>query len=202
MRQKTGFTLIELVLVLDQFEEVLTISNTDRDVKLAFFEQLGEALRVKNRWALISMREDYLGSLAPYVRPIPDRLVTRFRLDLLGVDAAIQIRPTGMSQQFERPEEAPRPGAAFVVIGDDVCIGTDAQCTHDRDELFPWRRQAGRGQLIADQRAAIAGNGTGHMGLEIDRFLAEVDDQQAGSAQSGVQRRGFQQQGQRHGGVR
>ena len=117
------------------------------------------------------------------------------------VDAAIQIRPTGMSQQFERPEETPRPGAAFVVIGDDMRIGTDAQCTHDRDELFPWRRQAGRGQLIADQRAAIAGNGTGHMGLEIDRFLAEVDDQQAGSAQSGVQRRGFQQQGQRHGGA-
>lgn len=78
------------VLVLDQFEEILTLSSTDRDGKLEFFNQLGEALRAKNRWALISMREDYLGTLAPYVRPIPDRLVTRFRLDLLTADAAIQ----------------------------------------------------------------------------------------------------------------
>ncbi|HEY3311316.1 MAG TPA: hypothetical protein VGK00_06710 [Anaerolineales bacterium] len=80
----------DTVLVLDQFEEVLTIASTDRDGKLAFFEQLGEALRAKNLWTLISMREDYLGMLAPYVRPIPNRLVTRFRLDLLGVEAAIQ----------------------------------------------------------------------------------------------------------------
>ncbi len=78
------------LLVFDQFEEVLTISAADRDGKLAFFTQLGAALRNKKRWALFSMREDYLGALAPYARPIPNRLATRFRLDLLGAEAAIQ----------------------------------------------------------------------------------------------------------------
>ncbi|HEY3312831.1 MAG TPA: AAA family ATPase [Anaerolineales bacterium] len=80
----------DTLLVLDQFEEVLTTASADREGKQEFFNQLGDALRNKTRWALFAMREDYLGMLAPYVRPIPDRLVTRFRLDLLGVDAAIQ----------------------------------------------------------------------------------------------------------------
>ncbi len=80
----------DTLLVFDQFEEVLTIASADQASKIEFFNQLGEALRNKSRWALISMREDYLGLLAAYVRPIPNRLITRFRLDLLGAEAAIQ----------------------------------------------------------------------------------------------------------------
>ena len=78
------------VLIFDQFEEVLTIAPVDRDSKQAFFEQLGLALRNKNRWALFAIREDYLGALAPYTRPIPGRFSATFRLDLLGVDGALQ----------------------------------------------------------------------------------------------------------------
>jgi WD40 repeat protein len=78
------------VLIFDQFEEVLTYAPTDRESKLIFFEQLGKALRNKDRWALVAIREDYLGALAPYTRPIPGRLGATFRLDLLGVDGALQ----------------------------------------------------------------------------------------------------------------
>jgi len=80
----------DTLLVLDQFEEVLTIASTDREGKEEFFNQLGSALRNKTRWALFSMREDYLGMLSPYVRPIPNRLVTRMRLDLLNAETAIE----------------------------------------------------------------------------------------------------------------
>ncbi len=80
----------DTLLIFDQFEEVLTVSAADRDGKLEFFNQVGVALRNKKRWALFSMREDYLGALAPYVRPIPNRLATRFRLDLLSAEAAVQ----------------------------------------------------------------------------------------------------------------
>ena len=78
------------VLIFDQFEEVLTVDPTDRDAKLAFFEQLGQALRVRNRWALFCMREEFVASLDPYLRPIPARFDKgrRYRLDLLGPDAA------------------------------------------------------------------------------------------------------------------
>ena len=79
----------DTLLVLDQFEEVLTLAANDRDGKLEFFNQLGDALANETRWALFSMREDYLGMLVPYQRPIPNRLNTRFRLDLLTSESAL-----------------------------------------------------------------------------------------------------------------
>jgi WD40 repeat protein len=79
-----------LVLIFDQFEEVLTVDSTDRKAKLAFFAQLGHALRHRHRWALFVMREDYLAALDPYLRPIPTRLGNTYRLDNLGVNAAQQ----------------------------------------------------------------------------------------------------------------
>ncbi len=78
------------LIIFDQFEEVLTVAPSDREGKLAFFEQLGAALRNRDRWAVFSMREDYVAALAPYLRPIPNRLSAAFRLDLLGRDAAMQ----------------------------------------------------------------------------------------------------------------
>ena len=80
----------DTLLVFDQFEEIITSAASDREGKQAFFNEIGTALRNKKRWALFSMREDYLGALAPYLRPIPNRLATRFRLDLLGAEAALQ----------------------------------------------------------------------------------------------------------------
>lgn len=76
------------VLVFDQFEEILTLDPADSAAKHAFFEQLGEALRDRNRWALVAMREEFVGRLAPYQRPIPTRFSTRYRLELLGPEAA------------------------------------------------------------------------------------------------------------------
>lgn len=76
------------VLLFDQFEEILTTAPMEREMKLAFFEQIGEALRDRTRWALFSMREDYIAGLDPYIRPLPTRFSTRYRLDLLGADAA------------------------------------------------------------------------------------------------------------------
>jgi WD40 repeat protein len=78
------------VLILDQFEEILTVDPTDRAAKEAFFVQLGTALRDRQRWALFAMREDYVAGLDPYLRPIPTRLSTTYRLDLLGREAALQ----------------------------------------------------------------------------------------------------------------
>ncbi len=78
------------LIVFDQFEEVLTLAPSDRDGKLAFFEQLGVALRNRDRWAVFSMREDYVAALSPYLRPIPNRLSATFRLDLLSREAAMQ----------------------------------------------------------------------------------------------------------------
>ncbi len=78
------------VLIFDQFEEILTITPTERKAKQEFFEQLGLALQKRNRWALFAMREDFLAALDPYRIYVPSRFDNTLRLDLLGVDAARQ----------------------------------------------------------------------------------------------------------------
>lgn len=78
----------EWVLIFDQFEEILTSDPTDESVKSSFFAQIGAALRDRRLWALFALREDYLAGLDPYLRPIPTRLHTTFRLDLLSPESA------------------------------------------------------------------------------------------------------------------
>jgi WD40 repeat protein len=103
------------LLIFDQFEEVLTLDPTDQAAKHAFFAQLGEALEDRTRWALFSMREDFLGALAPYVTPLPDRLSATFRLDLLGEVAARQAL-----QQPVRAAGAEFDDAAAQALADDL----------------------------------------------------------------------------------
>lgn len=78
------------VVIFDQFEEILTLDPTDDDAKKEFFQQLGEVLQQKNRWALFAMREEYVAALDPYLRVIPTRLKTTIRLEMLGLEAARQ----------------------------------------------------------------------------------------------------------------
>ncbi|MFN2196806.1 MAG: hypothetical protein ACK2UW_11855 [Anaerolineales bacterium] len=81
----------DTVLVFDQFEEILTIDAADVAQKQAFFDQLSAALKDPNRWALFSMREDYIAGLDPYLLAIPTHLRNTFRLDLLSRDTARHV---------------------------------------------------------------------------------------------------------------
>jgi len=93
------------VFVFDQFEEILTLDPTDGEAKRDFFDQVGAALQDPARWALFSMREEYVAALDPYRLPIPGRFASTFRLDLLHVEAAVEAM-TGPAQlagvDFER----------------------------------------------------------------------------------------------------
>jgi WD40 repeat protein len=77
------------VLIFDQFEEVL-LEPADQIAKREFFDQVGAALRHRERWALFAMRDDYVGALDPYLRALPTRARTRLRLDFLSQQAARQ----------------------------------------------------------------------------------------------------------------
>jgi hypothetical protein len=95
------------ILIFDQFEEVLTLDQTDREDKAAFFDQVGIALRDRRRWALFSLREDFLGALEPYLESVPTGLQTRYRLDLLGEAAALKaVQLPAKSQQVTFTEDA------------------------------------------------------------------------------------------------
>lgn len=95
-----------ILLIFDQAEEVIRISITDRAKKLDFFVQLGDLLRDRNIWALVAMREDYLASFDPYLRPIPTRLSNRYRLTFLDAEAAAKaIQLPAQNAGVEFPDE-------------------------------------------------------------------------------------------------
>jgi WD40 repeat protein len=92
-----------VLLVFDQFEEILTRAPNDREGKEAFFAQLAPVLRRDRRragepegtrpqplWVLFAMREDHVGPLKPYRQRLPTGLSATYRLDLLGEEAALQ----------------------------------------------------------------------------------------------------------------
>jgi len=77
-----------VVLIFDQFEEILRVDPLDIAAKTEFFNQLGELLMDSQVWALFALREDYLAPLDPYCRLVPTYLRNRYRIDLLSLDAA------------------------------------------------------------------------------------------------------------------
>lgn len=91
------------LLIFDQFEEIITTDSTDLEGKKEFFSQVAEVLYDQRRWALFSMREDFIATLDPYVRVLPTRLENRFRLDLLTTNQAkkaIQIPAKNEDVEF------------------------------------------------------------------------------------------------------
>jgi WD40 repeat protein len=95
------------LLVFDQFEELFTLNRFDWKEKEDFLRQLGQALggstarhedeeavdeRVKTppTWGLLSMREDYVAELEPFLELIPTGLAYRYRLEPLERNQAIE----------------------------------------------------------------------------------------------------------------
>jgi hypothetical protein len=85
------------LIVLDQLEEVLTTDPGDIGAQCEFFRQLGDALNDARRWALLAIREDYMGALDRFREYLPGQLRATFRLDLLSEEAALRavIKPAG-----------------------------------------------------------------------------------------------------------
>lgn len=112
------------VLVFDQFEEILTIepaSRAARRARIAFFEQVADALYDRHRWAIFTLREDYLAGLDPYRRPIPTRLANHFRLDLLQrEDAGRAITGPPQAVRGSATDDESTPPAAVTFADDAV----------------------------------------------------------------------------------
>lgn len=78
-----------ILLALDQFEELFTLLPGRRAAREEFFVQLQAALETfPNLGLLLAMREEYLAHLDSFRAMLPDRLRARFRLELLGEQAA------------------------------------------------------------------------------------------------------------------
>jgi hypothetical protein len=89
LTQEVGIPADELqVLIFDQFEELLTCDANDVAGKHEFCRDLGRLLHSRSRFAVFSMREDFVGALEPYLGHFSTRLAARYRLDFLTPNAA------------------------------------------------------------------------------------------------------------------
>lgn len=77
-----------VVLIFDQFEEILRTDPLGIEEKREFFRQLGDLLEDPTIWALFALREDFLAPLDPYSTAVPTYLKYRYRIDLLNPEAA------------------------------------------------------------------------------------------------------------------
>jgi hypothetical protein len=86
------------LLIIDQFEEILTTNLKHWPKREDFFKQVGQAINNDPLlWVMLTVREDYVAPLEPYARFLPGRLRTRFYMRRLSYKAALEA--------VERPAE-------------------------------------------------------------------------------------------------
>ncbi len=81
----------QIVAVIDQFEELFTHYDHRWKERRGLFEQIAEALHaLPNLRVLFSMREDYIAGMDSFAPLLPENLRTRFRLERLKRDSALE----------------------------------------------------------------------------------------------------------------
>ena len=102
------------VLIVDQFEEIFSTHPEAWNKREDFFEQLAEVMENDSHlWIVLVMREDYIASLDPYAHLMPGGLRTRYYMQRLGREAAIEA--------VRKPVEKLRPyeeGVAEKLVDD------------------------------------------------------------------------------------
>lgn len=79
------------VAIFDQFEELFTFYPERWSNRQDFFDQICDALEEDRLMRVVfTMREDYIAELDPYVSMLPGNLRTRFRLERLREENAMQ----------------------------------------------------------------------------------------------------------------
>jgi len=104
-----------VLLPIDQFEEIFSTAPHRHAERDDFFQQLHGALEAhRNLTLLLALREDWLAHFDPYLPLLPDRLRTRFRLELLSPAQALQA----VTEPARREGTPFRPGSARRLVDD------------------------------------------------------------------------------------
>lgn len=78
------------ILIVDQFEEILTAHPEAWEQRTDFFVQVRQAMDDDPYlWVLFSMREDFVGALSPYAHLLPDGLRVRYHMQPMDEKAAL-----------------------------------------------------------------------------------------------------------------
>jgi hypothetical protein len=90
-RTDTDGSRLPRLMIFDQFEELFTTHADRWQHRRGFFEQLRDAMRADaGLRILLAMREDHVAEMEPYAPLLPEQLRTRFRLERLRKDPAME----------------------------------------------------------------------------------------------------------------
>jgi hypothetical protein len=167
---------VPYVLIIDQFEELLTTHPGRWLDRENFFRQLDQAMRDDpNLWVVLSLREDFVARIEPYAPLLADRMRGRFYMQRMQEQQALDAVRLP-AQQFGRPF-APEAAQALVdnlrqvrVAGEETAPGQYVEpvqlqvvCLQLWESLNP---SAGHNITLADLERLAGG-----------RSLAEFVDQ-------------------------
>jgi len=103
------------VLIIDQFEEIITTYPERWEDRLDFFRQLDELMTADPQlWLVLTLREDYVAALDPYAPLLPGKLQARFYMPRMEYPAALAAVKEPASQ-YGRPFA---PGVAEILVND------------------------------------------------------------------------------------
>ncbi len=122
------------VLLIDQFEEIVTAHPTRWQEREDFFRQLAEAMtHDPYLWVVLSLREDYVAGLDPYASLLPGHLRARFYMQRMSYEAALEAvkKPAG---QYGRSFA---PGVAENLVDNLRQIRVHSLETPDKMETRP-----------------------------------------------------------------
>ena len=116
--EEETFEATPYVLIIDQFEEILTTHPERWPDREDFFKQLEQAMvQDPLLWVVLTMREDYVANLDPYIHLIPGHLRARFYMQRMEYQAALEA--------VKKPVEKLRPfdgGVAEDLVTNSGCI--------------------------------------------------------------------------------
>lgn len=86
-----GYDQPARVLIIDQFEEIVSTHLDRWQEREDFFRQLCQAIEDDPLlWVMLTIREDYVAALDPYARLLPGKLRARFHMQRMGYRAALE----------------------------------------------------------------------------------------------------------------
>ena len=146
------------------------------------FGYLGVALEDRSRSAIFAMREDYIAGLDPFLYLIPTRFGTRFRIDLLKPERALEA-VKGPAREHGRPFD---DGAAEELISDlrrvQVARGDGTLGYEDGPYVDPlhlqlvcrnlWTKTMGRDRIGVADVVSDEADGNSSVELALRRYYA------------------------------
>jgi len=174
-----AFQVQPTVLIIDQFEEIVTTHLERWQDRAGFFEQLSQAMIDHPQlWLVLVMREDFVAALDPYARLLPGRLRTRFYMERMGVDAALDavtepaaqagrpFTPAAASKLVNNLRQVRLQGQQASVLGEYVePVQLQVVCYQIWENI----RAAGKTEIVEDDLHQL-----GDVDLALRRFYEEA----------------------------